>query len=144
MNACRDMRRLFCAAVALILGLMLGIAAPAAEPAPIHIEAIVSSTGNFSFTGARIAEALRVLEGVVNAKGGVNGRPIHFDFVDDQTNALVAVQLVNAAIAQGTQYFLGPVSAAGCAAVIPLVAKNGPLDYCLSPVTTGPPALRMT
>lgn len=132
--------RILSSAAVLVMGVALGIVpSVAAEPVPIHIEAIVSQTGSFSFTGARIAEALRVLEGVVNAKGGVNGRPIHFDFVDDQTSAVVAVQLVNAAIAQGTQYFLGPISAAACAAVIPLVAKSGPLDYCLSPVTTGPP-----
>lgn len=139
MNACGDMRRIIGATVALIMGVVLGTAVPAAEPAAIHIEAIVSETGSFSFTGAREAEALHILEGLVNAKGGVNGRPIHFDFVDDQTNAVVAVQLVNAAIAQGAQYLLGPISAAACAAVIPLVAKNGPLDYCLSPVVTGPP-----
>jgi len=134
------MRRIFSTAVLLIMEVVLGTSAPlAAQPAPIHIEAIVSQTGSFSFTGARIAEALRVLEGAVNAKGGVYGRPIHFDLIDDQTNAVVAVQLVNAALAQGTQYLLGPISASACAAVIPLVAKSGPLDYCLSPVTTGPP-----
>jgi branched-chain amino acid transport system substrate-binding protein len=139
MNAFVDMRRIFGSTAVLLVGVMLGLAPlRAAEPAPVRIEAIVSQTGNFSFTGARISEALHVLEGVVNAKGGVNGRPIHFDFVDDQTNAVVAVQLVNAVIAQGTPYFLGPISAAACAAVIPLVAKNGPLDYCLSPVATGP------
>ena len=123
---------------AAVLAISLSVSV-AAQPAPIHIEAIVSQTGSFSFLGARITQALHVLEGAVNAKGGVNGRPIQFDIVDDQTNAIVAVQLVNAAIAQSTQYFLGPISAAACAAVIPLVAKSGPLDYCLSPVMTGPP-----
>lgn len=127
-------------AFVLIIAMLFGMPVPAgAQPAPVRIEAIVSQTGSFTFTGTRIAQALHVIEGVVNAEGGVNGRPIRFDIVDDQTNAVVAVQLVNAAIAQGTQFLLGPISAAACAAVIPLVAKSGPLDYCLSPVTTGPP-----
>jgi branched-chain amino acid transport system substrate-binding protein len=51
---------------------------------------------------------------------------------------VVAVQLANAAIARGDQVLLGPVSAAACAAVIPLVT-NGPVNYCFSPVTVGPP-----
>lgn len=134
------MQRTFSAAAALFVAIVLGIAVPAyAQPGPIHIEAIVSQTGSFTYTGTRIAQVLGVIEGMVNAKGGVNGRPIHFDIVDDQTSPVVAVQLVNAAIARGAQYFIGPVSAAACAAVIPLVAKSGPLDYCLSPVVTGPP-----
>lgn len=126
--------------ILLAAALALGFTLPAgAQTAPLHIEVINSQTGGFAFVGQKTVETLRVLQGVVNASGGVNGQPVQFDFVDDQTNAVVAVQLANAAIARGVPVFLGPVSAAGCAAVIPLVAKSGPLDYCFSPVTTGPP-----
>jgi branched-chain amino acid transport system substrate-binding protein len=119
--------------------LCLRLAAPAvAQTAPYTVTTIVSETGGFAFTGAQTTETLDVLAGVVNAHGGINGRPLRFDFVDDQTNPLVAVQLANAAIAKGAQVILGPISAAACAAVVPLVAKNGPLDYCFSPVVTGP------
>ena len=134
------MRRSSSLAAGLALMLALAFWRPAiAQTAPLHIDVIVSETGSFAFVGAKTIETLRVLAGYVNAHGGVNGRPVQFDFSDDQTNAVVAVQLANAAIARGVPVFLGPVSAAGCAAVIPLVAKSGPLDYCLSPVTTGPP-----
>ena len=120
--------------------LALGFVTPApAQPAPFHIDVIVSQTGSFAFVGQRTAETLRVLEGVVNKNGGIGGRPVQFDFSDDQTSAVVAVQLANAAIARGVPVLLGPVSAAGCAAVVPLVEKNGPLTYCLSPVTNGAP-----
>ncbi len=120
--------------------LMAGLALPAAaQTAPLHIDVIVSQTGGFAFVGAKTVEALNVVQRMVNAGGGVNGRPIQFDYTDDQTSPVVAVQLANAAIARGAQLILGPISAAACAAVIPLVAKNGPLLYCFSPVTTGPP-----
>lgn len=128
------------AAALLAAALILGVAAPArAQPAPLHIDVIVSQTGSFAFVGQRTVETLHVLEGVVNSGGGINGRPVQFDFSDDQTSAVVAVQLANAAIARGVPVLLGPVSAAACAAVVPLVEKNGPLDYCFSPVTNGPP-----
>jgi branched-chain amino acid transport system substrate-binding protein len=110
-----------------------------AQPAPFKIDVIASTSGSFAFVGSRIIETLNVLTKVVNAAGGINGRPVQFVYADDQSNAVVAVQLVNAAIARGAQVLLGPVSAAACAAVIPLVATSGPVDYCLSPVTTGPP-----
>jgi branched-chain amino acid transport system substrate-binding protein len=133
--------RLSIVAGTLLAGVLaLGCTTPArAQPAPLHIDVIVSQTGSFAFVGQRTVETLHVIEGVVNRNGGVNGRPVQFDFSDDQTSAVVSVQLANAAIARGVPVLLGPVSAAGCAAVVPLVEKNGPLDYCLSPVTNGPP-----
>jgi branched-chain amino acid transport system substrate-binding protein len=123
-----------------LFALLLALVSPVnARPSPLHIDVITSDTGSFAFIGARSDESLRVLQKVVNASGGINGRPIQFDFWDDQTSPVVAVQLANAAIARGAQIILGPLSAAACSAVIPLVAANGPLNYCLSPVTPGPP-----
>jgi branched-chain amino acid transport system substrate-binding protein len=127
-------------ALAVLLAVVLALVAPAsAQPAPLKIDVIASTSGSFAFVGARVIDTLGVLTKVVNASGGINGRPVQFVFVDDQSSAVVAVQLANAAIARGAQILLGPVSAAACAAVIPLVATSGPLNYCLSPVTTGPP-----
>jgi len=125
---------------AVFIGFILALTAPAdAQPAPIKIDVIASQSGSFAFVGARIIDTLNVLQKVVNAQGGVNGRPVQFVYTDDQSSAVVAVQLANAAISRGAQVLLGPVSAAACAAVIPLVAANGPVNYCFSPVTVGPP-----
>ena len=132
------MRRTTVAAVLSFL-LSLGAVASAQQSAPFHIDVITSQTGSFAYVGAKTIETLNVLQTVVNARGGVDGRPVQFDYEDDQTNPVVAVQLANAAIARGAQVVLGPLSAAACAAVIPLVATAGPLNYCLSPVTAGPP-----
>jgi branched-chain amino acid transport system substrate-binding protein len=119
---------------------LLLIAGPAsAQPAPLHIDVITSDTGSFAFIGARSDESLKLVEKAVNDSGGINGRPVQFDFWDDQTSPVVAVQLANAATARGAQVILGPLSAGACSALIPLVAAAGPLNYCLSPVTPGPP-----
>jgi len=128
------------AAAAALLALVLVLGGPVtAQPAPFHIDIIASQSGSFAFVGQRVVETLNVLENVVNAAGGINGRPVQFAYADDQSSAVVAVQLANAAIARGAVVLLGPVSAAACAAVIPLLAAAGPVNYCFSPVTTGPP-----
>src|SRR3984957_13657121 len=128
------------AVAAALLACLIGWCVPAAaQPAPVKIDVIASQSGSFAFVGSRIIETLNVLQNLVNGGGGINGRPVQFVYSDDQSNAVVAVQLANAAIARGDQVLLGPVSAAACAAVIPLVAANGPLNYCFSPVTVGPP-----
>jgi branched-chain amino acid transport system substrate-binding protein len=110
-----------------------------AQPVPLRVDVITSDTGGFAFIGARSDESLRILQATVNASGGINGRPLQFVFSDDQSSPVVAVQLANAAIARGAQVILGPLSGAACAAVVPLLAASGPLNYCLSPVITGPP-----
>lgn len=123
-----------------LIALFLALSGPAeSQPSPLRVDVITSETGSFAFVGARTDESLRILQKLVNASGGINGRPLQFAFLDDQTSPVVAVQLANAAIARGAQVILGPISGAACAAVVPLVAKAGPLNYCLSPVTTGPP-----
>lgn len=113
-------------------------AANAQQQQPLKVDVITSQTGSFAFIGARSDESLQILEKYVNAHGGINGRPLRFVFWDDQTSPVVAVQLANAAIARGAQVIVGPVSAAACAAVMPLVATSGPLNYCLSPAVTAP------
>ena len=124
----------------ILIALLLGLGgAASAQPAPLRIDVITSDTGSFAFIGARSDESLKILQTTVNASGGINGRPLQFVFWDDQSSPVVAVQLANAAIARGAQIILGPLSGAACAAVVPLAATAGPLNYCLSPVVTGPP-----
>ena len=124
----------------LLIALLLTLGGAAnAQPSPLRIDVITSDTGGFAFIGARSDESLKILQATVNASGGINGRPLQFVFSDDQSSPVVAVQLANAAIARGAQVILGPLSGAACAAVVPLVATAGPLNYCLSPVVTGPP-----
>jgi len=117
----------------LAIGLVLSGAWPA-WPAgePYEINVIMPMTGAAAFVGKEIADALHLVEQDVNASGGVRGRPIAFDILDDQTNPQVAVQLTNAVIAKKGQIFFGSVLAAMCNAEAAIV-KDGPAMYCYSP-----------
>ncbi len=116
----------------------LGPNAVSAQPAPVAIDVILSQTGNGAFLGLQELAALDILERVVNEHGGVNGRALKFVFYDDQSNPVVAVQLANTVIANGAQMLLGPTLVGSCSAIMPLAAKNNFIDYCFSPVMSGP------
>ncbi len=124
------MRRL-----ALGLAFALALAAPtAAAPAePYTITAILSQTGPGAFLGHSDVVALQALEKVVNRSGGIRGRPVHFVFEDDQSSPALAVQLTDNLVAQHVAVMIGPSGSATCSAVIPIVGKTGPVEYCASP-----------
>ncbi len=77
-------------------------------------------------------EAGTLIEATVNKAGGIQGRPLHFVFHDDQTSPQVAVQLATGLIAQKPAVILGSSLVAMCNAMAPLM-KSGPVMYCLSP-----------
>lgn len=106
--------------------------ASAAPPAPFSIPAILSLTGSATASGTEEAKALQLLADTVNAGGGVRGRPIAFEIQDDQSNAQVAVQLMNAIVVKHPPIVLGPTLTGSCGAVLALVQTAGPLTYCLS------------
>jgi branched-chain amino acid transport system substrate-binding protein len=112
-------------------------AAPAADPYEINV--VISTTGSGAFLGTQEQASLGVLEKVVNAGGGIKGRPIRFVIQDDQTNPAVSVQLTNALIERRVPVILGSALAATCSAMAALVEKNGPLEYCFSPIIRGAP-----
>lgn len=118
--------------LAALLALVLVSAPAAAQPSPYTIDVIINLTGANAFAGATYADALRVFEKYINSHGAINGRPLHLELHDDQTNSQVAVQLATQIIAQKPAVFIGGTQTADCAAVAPLVA-NGPVDFCISP-----------
>lgn len=124
--------RLLLAAV-LALTLLTLQAGPSAAADPFVIPVIASVTGSGAFATQEDVNAIKVIESVVNAHGGIRGRPISFQIEDDQTNPAVGVQLVNELIAKKTQVFLGPTLTAVCSAILPLLKDNGPMTYCYSP-----------
>jgi branched-chain amino acid transport system substrate-binding protein len=113
------------------------IAAPAATraqaPAPLQIPVIISLTGGASFIGKSDQQSLQLVEALVNKRGGINHRPVHFQYLDDGSNAQTAVQLANQVIASKTPVLIGPTLTQQCNAIAPLVQANGPADFCLSP-----------
>ncbi len=106
---------------------------PARGEDPFTINAIYSMTGYAAFIGQGSAVALRVVEDEVNRTGGIQGRPVHFEIVDDQSNPATALTLANQIIAKGAAVILGPVLTSNCEAVFPQIIQNGPVDYCGSP-----------
>jgi branched-chain amino acid transport system substrate-binding protein len=128
--------------VAILMTLLLGGAAAGptlGAGAPYEINVVISTTGSGSFLGTHEAAALGVLENVVNASGGIKGRPVKFVFADDQTAPAVAVQLTQGLIAARVPVLMGSSLAATCTAMAALVQKTGPVQYCLSPVIRGAP-----
>jgi branched-chain amino acid transport system substrate-binding protein len=126
---------LLAAAVILIVSAPLGAGA-AGEP--YDVDVILPLSGAGAFTAASQQRALTALQAIVNRDGGIAGRPVHFTFLDDQSNPQVSLQLANAAIAKKPAVVFGSSLGALCKAMIPVFA-NGPVEYCFSPVISPPP-----
>ncbi len=106
--------------------------AQTATGAPYTIDAILELSGSNAFTGEIYATSLKIYETYVNAHGGINGRPVHFNLRDDATNPQTAVQLASDTLAKHPVVFFGGGNTGSCAAIAPMV-KDGPVDYCISP-----------
>lgn len=111
--------------------------ARAQDLTPYELNGIFSGTGFGSFLGAPAGQTFKAIEGYVNATGGIHGRPIQMNVLDDQSNPQVAVQLVNGLIAKNVAVFIGPMITGSCNAVLPL-ATHGPVAYCVSPFISPP------
>jgi branched-chain amino acid transport system substrate-binding protein len=118
------------------------MAAPAAtraqSAAPLQIPVIISLTGAASFIGKSDQQSLQLIEKLVNKHGGINHRPIRFEYLDDGTSAQTVVQLANQVIASKAPIVIGPTLTQQCLAVAPLFQANGPANYCLSPAINPP------
>ena len=119
-------------AAAAVLALLFAAVPAAGQPEPYTIDVVINLSGSNAFAGSVYATALRVFEKYANATGGINGRPLHLEMHDDQSNPQVAVSLATQILAKKPAVMIGGTQTADCAAIAPLVT-NGPVDYCLSP-----------
>ena len=101
--------------------------------APFELPDILSASGAVAYSGQDEQQTTKIIEGIVNKTGGIQGHPLKFVYLDDQSNPQVAVQLMSGLISHNAQVVLGPTFTAPCAAVAPLVEKSGPFMYCLTP-----------
>jgi branched-chain amino acid transport system substrate-binding protein len=120
------------ARVAALVLAAAGSLGPALAADPYEIHVVLPMTGGGSFVGKGQQDSLQALEASVNKAGGIQGRPLHLVFHDDQTSPQVAVQLATGLVAQHPALILGSSLVAMCNAMAPLM-KNGPVMYCLSP-----------
>jgi branched-chain amino acid transport system substrate-binding protein len=129
------MARLTRLLAALAAGLLLATGAPAARAAeaPFEIPAILSLTGPASPVGAGEGQTIGVLESLINRAGGIKGRPVKFVVYDDQSVPQQSVLLLNQVVQRKPAAIIGPASSTLCGATAPIVAKTGPVLFCLSP-----------
>jgi len=99
---------------------------------PIEVSVLLPMTGSVALIGQSAMTALTILAEGVNKSGGINGRPLKFNFQDDQSNPSLAVQIVSRIVAAKEPIVLGSNLSASCSAIAPLV-KDGPVDMCFSP-----------
>ena len=118
-------------AAAMALSLFASLPLTAAENYPINV--ILPLTGGASFLGKSEQHALELVQKSVNAGGGIQGRPLQFNFFDDQSSPQTAVQMANQVLALKPAVMIGPSIVSMCNAVAPLMQQNGPVMYCLSP-----------
>jgi branched-chain amino acid transport system substrate-binding protein len=100
-----------------------------AADAPFEIDGIMAVTGFATAVGSPEAQTLGLIEAMINQTGGIKGRPIKFNILDDQSSP----QLTSGLIAKKAAVVVGPSFTATCSATAPLIAKSGPVSYCLSP-----------
>ncbi|MGA2443109.1 MAG: ABC transporter substrate-binding protein [Xanthobacteraceae bacterium] len=121
--------------VAFVCFLAASVLAPThgrAVDEPIQLHVITSLTGLGAFLGKQDLVSIQIGEKLLNKGGGIQGRPVKFNFYDDQSNPQVAVQLTKQVIATKPSVILGAHIVAMCNAMAPLV-RNGPVQYCFSP-----------
>lgn len=119
-------------AVLAAASLLLGPVALAQGQPPVTIPVILPLTGGGAFIGQTHEKTMQILEEMVNKNGGIKGRSLKFDFLDDQTSPAVSKQLATQVQSQ-SPIVLGSSLSAMCQAIKPVFDTTGPVDWCLSP-----------
>lgn len=100
-------------AAALVLAIEPGCSespAKASKPEPILIGVSFGLTKDLDTFAAPLRDAVRAAEGEINAAGGLLGRPVEFDIVDDQSNEDAFVKSVaNDFVKKGAVAVIGPI-----------------------------------
>lgn len=96
----------FALVVAATLALVASRATAADEPYVIY--GSLPSTGSGAFLGSAEIKTVALIEKLTNAAGGIGGRPIHFEILDDATDPQQAVQIANGFLAKHAAVMIGP------------------------------------
>jgi branched-chain amino acid transport system substrate-binding protein len=124
---------------AVVLGVLLvagGCAQKDAAKAPYKIGGLFSITGPNSFLGEPERNSMQLLAEQINAKGGINGRPLELVIYDDEGDEGKAVLNANKLIEKDKVLaIVGPSLTGTTMAVIPIVEKaDVPLISCAAGV----------
>jgi branched-chain amino acid transport system substrate-binding protein len=133
------MRLVFCSALIAVLAVVSATSALRAQAPVLHIPVLLSLTGSAAFVGKGEAEDYKLIQDLVNKRGGINGRQIAFDIQDDESNTQTTLQLTAGVLAQKPPLFMGPTLTQDCNAMSTLVKDAGPVEWCLSPAIAAAP-----
>lgn len=123
--------------IGLLMTLALAPLGSNAAAEPVVVPVVLSTTGPFALIGKQQQTALKTLMESVNDRGGIDGRSLQFDFLDDASTTANAVQITSRLVNEKVPVMIGPSFVATCRAVAPLVV-HGPVQYCMSPAGPTP------
>jgi branched-chain amino acid transport system substrate-binding protein len=116
--------------------------APAQTSGPIKIGMVTSLTGNYAPLGTNDKLAVEQVINAVNNKGGINGRTIELNIVDDGSDPNQSVIQFNKVIGDGAVAVLGPPQSTADLAIKPVSNEKkmptmslGAADEQVVPVT---------
>jgi branched-chain amino acid transport system substrate-binding protein len=130
------MRTLAAVTAALVLALS-GTPVRAAAPAgpPILVGAVLSTTGPFAPLGEPEANALRLAETDINAHGGVAGRPIRVEIVDDEGKPDTAAELATQLVGKHAVAIVGGTTSTTTAAIVRVTTGANVLQVYPTPTS---------
>jgi branched-chain amino acid transport system substrate-binding protein len=110
-----------------------GVVSAAGEP--IVVGVVISTSGPSAPLGVPQKNAFALVERDVNAKGGINGRPLHFEIVDDEAKPDVAAQLAQQLIGKGAVAIICGTRTATSAAATRVTVGANVVQLFLTPST---------
>jgi ABC-type branched-subunit amino acid transport system substrate-binding protein len=117
----------------------------ASAPEPIVIGASLGLTNGLAGTSGPLRDALRAAEGQINAAGGLLGRPVVFDIVDDASDedAIVA-RVAQDFVAKKVVAVIGPVSSGQVVKVAKIYADAHIIELTATSTSTELTSLQPT
>lgn len=110
------------AATVMVLGaLVAGNVARAADP--IQVGMLFPQSGGAGDDGQRITRAVQVMAEMINARGGVLGRPLQVVVLDDESTPAIGVAKANDMIARGVALVIEGYNSPVTLAIQPLLAR---------------------
>jgi branched-chain amino acid transport system substrate-binding protein len=106
-----------------------------AAPDPIMVGVVISTSGPSAPLGVPQKNAFAIVENDVNAHGGIGGRPLHFEIVDDEAKPDVAAQLAQQLIGKGAVAIICGTRTATSAAATRVTVGANVVQLFLTPST---------
>lgn len=110
----------YAAAGALALGLM---GMPAWANDPVKIGFVTSVTGPYADLGAQAIRAARFAVEQANAEGGIDGRMVEIDILDNEAKPDITRRQVEKLVASGNNKILGLLGSGEALAIMPLLER---------------------